>query len=67
MIFNFSIPTPENCISCPFKEVRVAKGYGPLKLRCTIDPMLDILAKDGLTKRSDNCPGKVEDNNNERD
>lgn len=67
MIFHFSIPTPENCISCPFKEVRVAKGYGPLKLRCAIDPMLDILAKDGLTKRSDNCPGKVEDNNNERD
>ena len=61
MIFNFSIPTPESCIKCPFKEVRVAKGYGPLKLRCTIDPSLDILAKDGFTKRSDNCPGKVEE------
>ena len=63
MIFHFSIPTPENCISCPFKEVRVAKGYGPLKLRCMIDPTLDILAKDGLAKRSDNCPGKVEEEN----
>ena len=67
MTFQFSISTPENCISCPFKEVRVLSGYGPLKLRCTIDPTLDILAKDGLTKRSDNCPGKVEDNNNEHD
>jgi hypothetical protein len=61
MNFHFSIPTPENCISCPFKEVRVSQGYGPLKLRCMIDPSLDILAKDGLTKRSDQCPGKVEE------
>ena len=67
MTFRFSIPTPENCISCPFKEVRISPGYGPLKLRCAIDPSLDILAKDGLTKRSDNCPGKVEDNNNKHD
>ena len=63
MIFHFSIPTPENCISCQFKEVRVSSGYGHLKLRCMIDPSLDILAKDGLTKRSDNCPGKVEEEN----
>ena len=63
MIFHFEIPTPENCISCPFKEVRVSRGYGPLKLKCMIDPKLDILARDGLTKRSDNCPGKVEEEN----
>ena len=63
MNFNFSIPTPENCISCPFKEVRVSQGYGPLKLHCMIDPSLDILAKNGLTKRSDQCPGKVEEEN----
>ena len=61
MKFEFDIPTPENCISCPFKEVRVSSGYGPLKLKCIISPKLDILAKDGLTKRSDNCPGKVEE------
>ena len=66
MTFNFSIPTPENCISCPFKEVHISPGYGPLKLRCAIDPSLDILAKDGLTKRSDNCPGKVEEENDSR-
>ena len=65
MIFHFSIPTPENCISCQFKEVRISSGYGPLKLKCMIDPTLDILAKDGLTKRSDNCPGKVEEENDE--
>ena len=63
MIFNFSIPTPENCISCPFKEVRVSSGYGPLKLKCMIDPTLDILAKDGLVQRSDQCPGKMEEEN----
>lgn len=61
MTFHFSIPTPENCISCPFKEVRVSSGYGPLKLRCAIDPTLDILAKDGLMGRSVDCPGKVEE------
>lgn len=61
MKFNFEIPTPENCISCRFKEVRVSSGYGPLKLRCAVDPSLDILAKDGIEKRSDNCPGKVDE------
>ena len=60
MTFNFSIPTPENCISCPFKEVRISAGYGPLKLRCMIDPGLDITAKDGLIRRAENCPGKEE-------
>lgn len=61
MRFEFDIPTPENCISCQFKEIRISQGYGPLKLRCAIKPDLDILAKDGLEKRSDNCPGKVKD------
>lgn len=65
MIFNFEIPTPENCISCPFKEVRVSRGYGPLKLKCMIDPKLDILARDGLVKRSDQCPGKMEEETDE--
>lgn len=59
MKFEFDIPTPETCIECPFKEVRVSPGYGPLKLRCMINPKLDISAKDGLEKRSDDCPGKV--------
>lgn len=59
MKFEFDIPTPESCILCPFKEVRVSPGYGPLKLRCLIKPELDISAADGLEKRSDHCPGKV--------
>lgn len=61
MKFEFDIPTPENCISCPFKEVRVSSGYGPLKLKCMIDPKLDILARDGLQCRAPDCPGKVEE------
>ena len=32
-----------------------------------IEDSSDVLAKDGIIKRSDNCPGKVEDNNNEHD
>ena len=61
MKFEFDIPTPENCISCPFKEVRVSQGYGPLKLCCVIDKTLDIPASEGLERRSDKCPGKVKD------
>ena len=62
MRFDFEIPTPENCIDCPCKEVRVGYSYGPMKVCCSINPKLDILARDALIKRSDGCPGIVEEN-----
>lgn len=62
MKFNFSIPTPKTCIECQFKDVHVSPGYGPLTVRCIINPELVIPARDAIEKRFDGCPGILEDN-----
>lgn len=62
MKFIFSIPTPKTCIECQFKDVHVSPGYGPLTVRCIINPELVIPARDAITGRYEKCPGILEEN-----
>ena len=58
MTLNFSIPTPDRCVDCPFGYVDKLERYGKWIYKCKIDPTLDMTAQEGLSVRHPNCPGK---------
>ena len=61
MKFSFDIQTPSACVNCPFHTVETDKITGKWVMRCMINKKIPIEMKGGLEKRSDQCPGIVEE------
>ena len=61
MTLNFELPTPANCSECRFGTVVSKKGYGGWAYRCLVKGDLYMPVREGLKKRNDACPGRIEE------
>ncbi len=58
MNLNFDIPTPPNCVECPFGSVDKLDRYGGWIFKCRIPPGFRMPVTEAINFRSKDCPGK---------
>lgn len=64
MKIEFEMPTPNACIECQFHTLVTDGRYGPWVLKCLLNSDIKTAVKEGLKKRNDNCPGRIENEDN---